>query len=277
MHKGKLIVIEGVPGSGKTTLRAALVREFESRGVPFVETAEPTEEPTRLNYFGVAIRKLIERKSLTDEDIERVRASARALFAGDDEEESTARRKEFNRRFSVAITKIINRRELTELERQLFFIADRWFHLVETVRPALMAGTWVIMDRYERSTEAHYQTVADSDANFLERWQDPALGDLYVRPAWCFYLRVSPETAFARQRISGKMIDRYEENFAQVRTLVRRYHEVFLDFRRAPEGSPRRHYPFVSLDAERSADNVVAQALSSISFPLRRSEEPRFV
>ncbi len=263
---GKLIVIEGPSGSGKTTLHERIVAEFKRREIKLIETAEPTKAETRLNYLGIAIRKLIERNELTDEDIEKVRSSARALCVGEDSDEVLIhQRKPFQLRFSETVGKIINRRKLTELDRQLLFIADRWFHLTETVGPADASGTWILMDRYELSTDIHYRMKTGSTTDFLGRWQYPLLGPAYVRPGFVFILKVSAKTAFERQKASGKILDMYEQKLDQMKELVREYDRAIARFKHVSHKDPRYKYPFIILDAEQSADQVFEQAISKIS------------
>jgi len=50
---GLLVVIEGIDGAGKTTLRASLARRLRSEGREVVETKEPTDGP-----IGQRIRRL---------------------------------------------------------------------------------------------------------------------------------------------------------------------------------------------------------------------------
>jgi dTMP kinase len=50
---GLLVVIEGIDGAGKTTLRAALAQALRARGREVVETKEPTEGP-----IGKEIRRI---------------------------------------------------------------------------------------------------------------------------------------------------------------------------------------------------------------------------
>lgn len=264
---GKLIVIEGIPGSGKTTLHEGLVREFSKRDISLISTAEPTKEATRLNNIGITIRKIIEGKPLSDSDIEKVRASARALCIGDEDETLIRQRKMFQLRFSSTVGKIVKRGKLTELDRQLLFIADRYFHLTETVAPALQNGTFVLMDRYELSTAVHYWMKTSLESDFLARWQYPLLGPAYIQPGYVFILKVSPETAFERQKTSGKEIDMYEKRVAQMELLAKGYRHLIDRFRRVRHSDPRYRYPFIVLDAEKSPEEVLRDAVRHISFP----------
>ncbi|MCK6439323.1 MAG: dTMP kinase [Planctomycetes bacterium] len=52
MFKGKYIVVEGIDGTGKSTLIAGLKRELEKRGASVVTLVEPTKGP-----WGQKIRK----------------------------------------------------------------------------------------------------------------------------------------------------------------------------------------------------------------------------
>lgn len=262
---GKLIVFEGIPGSGKTTLHERVVSELRRRGIGILETSEPTKEASDDNSFGVCIRKLVEQRQISDQDYANVCFSA-SKICREGRKKGIPATLRFGNELSDAVGKLANRRQLTELERQLFFIADRWFHLREVVRPALERGLWVIMDRYELSTVAHYRMNTSSKTDLLKHWQYPILGPDYVRPDINFVLNVSPETAFKRQQESGKAIDIYEKKFRQMEHLYDGYRWAVSLFEHAESNDPRHGYPFVFLNAEHSKEEIFKQALSRMPF-----------
>lgn len=64
MSRGKFIVLEGMDGSGKSTVSAALTAELDARRMPYVHTREPGGTP-----LGEGVRKLLlesKHGSLTD-------------------------------------------------------------------------------------------------------------------------------------------------------------------------------------------------------------------
>ncbi len=99
--------------------------------------------------------------------------------------------------------------KMTELERQMMFVADRRDDLAKTVLPALAKGVQVIQDRYELSTFAHgmanglaFHQLAD-----LHR---QTIGKKYRKPDLTIFIDIDPETAIARLNKSGKRKDIYE-------------------------------------------------------------------
>jgi dTMP kinase len=93
-----------------------------------------------------------------------------------------------------------------EAEALVFAIA-RAEHLVETIRPALAAGQWVISDRFADSTRA-YQGAAGVDAALLDRLEAIAVGP--DRPDLTLILDLPPELGLARMRARSGDPDRFE-------------------------------------------------------------------
>ncbi|HVL88336.1 MAG TPA: dTMP kinase [Candidatus Thermoplasmatota archaeon] len=57
MGQGKLVTLEGIDGSGKTTVATILVAEFARRGVDVVPSREPTD-----GFLGEALKRQIRRE-----------------------------------------------------------------------------------------------------------------------------------------------------------------------------------------------------------------------
>jgi dTMP kinase len=128
----------------------------------------------------------------------------------------------------------------------LMMFAARAQHVVETIRPALYAGEWVISDRYTDASYAYQgggRGVARQTLEALEQW---AAFDL--RPDRTYLLDVAVATGRARAAARGAP-DRVEAEsdafFERVRSAYRA---------RAAEQADR----FVVIDAGQSLDAVVA-------------------
>jgi len=250
------ICFEGMSGSGKTTLVKSLCSFFEKQNIPYSVSSEPTKKPTKRNFFGFAIRKLIEGSSLTKAEIKKFKSSV--IFFIEHQKTNgglTERKKQFNVKLNSIVGKLSFGTGLTEFDRQIIFIADRYFHSIEFISPT-KKNNIVLEDRYDLSTAAHYSAVTNSDANFLGMWQYPVLNGVYEKPDIIFYLRVSAEEALSRQIATGKVLDRYEGNLGKIRKLANAYEDSLIQFKNAKEGDPRHRSNIVCIDASKSAERV---------------------
>jgi dTMP kinase len=134
----------------------------------------------------------------------------------------------------------------------LMMFAARAQHVIETIRPALYAGEWVISDRYTDASYAYQgggRGVAMDTLQALERW---AAFDL--KPDRTYLLDVSVATGRARAAARGTP-DRVEAEsdafFERVRSTYRA---------RAAEEPGR----FVVIDAGQPLDAVVAAVESDL-------------
>lgn len=146
---GTLIAIEGIDGSGTTTLVDAY------KNAPGVMT---TAEPAEQHWTGQAARRAI-----NDDDAH----------------------------------------PMTDL---FMFLADRAYHIENTIQPALDDGATVITDRYMLSTYAYQQEnlrgVVDDPVGFIAR----SMADWVVRPDLTILLDLPAE--IAERRTSDD--DKYE-------------------------------------------------------------------
>ena len=100
---------------------------------------------------------------------------------------------------------------LTEL---LLIFAARAQHLEEVIKPALVAGRWVVCDRFTDATFAYQGGGRGLPAAQIEALEGLVQGGL--RPDLTLYLDVTPEVGY--QRISDREHDRMEQetiNFHQ--------------------------------------------------------------
>ena len=130
--RGLLIAIEGIDGSGKSSLALALKGHLEGRGLPVVLTKEPTD-----GEWGRRIKSL--------------------PLVG---EERMEKGEEPSSLFSLHPS--------PPLEELRLFVEDRKEHVRQVIRPALEAGKVVITDRYYLSTIA-YQGALGIDTEEIRR------------------------------------------------------------------------------------------------------------
>ena len=210
--RGKFILIEGISGSGKTTLaREYLIPFLEETGIE----VQSNTEPSKNNAFGRTIRSVIEGWELSSEEIRDLRKAvafldvALGLSTFLARVERGEKAKEFLRSLDQICAKLENGKTLTELERQLLFLADRCFDLHETIMPALSAGKWVVQDRYDLSNFA-YGSAHGASMEELYEWHRVILGKDYLVPDMTFFISIPPEVAVQRLKNSGKPIDLHE-------------------------------------------------------------------
>ncbi len=216
---GKLILLEGLSGSAKTLQAKRLVAFLEKKGLIVQFGAEPTKN----NMCGKAIRKIIEHTPFTKDELDafrrevallQVRLAARAFGVS---RENRDRMLAFCRMLGDIPEKVAAKRKLTELERQLLFLADRFLDIQDTILPALDAGKWFVLDRYDLSNFA-YGGACGLTIEELYAWHVAVLGKDYLIPDLTLFISVTPRIAVGRLVKSGKALDRYEslETLARV-------------------------------------------------------------
>lgn len=103
----------------------------------------------------------------------------------------------------------------------LLFYADRAQHLERVIRPALAAGSVVLLDRFEDSTRA-YQGASGVPESALERLSDLVLRGL--RPHLTIMLDMDPEASLQRVEVRNLSLG---AEFAETR-----FDEAELEFHR---------------------------------------------
>jgi dTMP kinase len=94
---------------------------------------------------------------------------------------------------------------LTEL---LLIYAARRSHLLETIWPALTAGTWVISDRFADSSRAFQGVAGGLGLPLVERLHQEVVGDF--APDLTLVLDLDPVTSLQRAQARGEGDDRFE-------------------------------------------------------------------
>lgn len=184
------IVLEGITSTGKTTNGKRLTEYFKAHGIKAIFNHEPSPHTP----FGKLMRCLIERRGCQADDIVGAEALANSIDL---------------QPLKEVLQKIKQNEELTELELQLMFIADRREDLLGTIRPALKAGFTCVQDRYELSTYA-FAAARGVAFNVLHKIQMGILRGAYVVPDVLIYFDLAPEIAIERLTVSQKLVDRYE-------------------------------------------------------------------
>jgi dTMP kinase len=133
----------------------------------------------------------------------------------------------------------------------LVFAVARAEHLAETIRPALLAGTWVISDRFLDSTWA-YQGSAGVAPDVLRRLDAIAVGA--DRPDLTLILDLPPQTGAERLRARAGGGDRFENDAPELQEARR---QAFL---RIAEREPDR---CVVVDAS-APETQVAEAIRRV-------------
>jgi dTMP kinase len=126
----------------------------------------------------------------------------------------------------------------------LAFALARADHMVETIRPALTAGRWVVSDRFMDSTRA-YQGTAGADAALLDLLEAIAVGG--NRPDLTLILDVPAELGIHRAAGRGKGTDRFERDALALHEARR---QAFLDI------AAREPARCVVIDAQPPKDQV---------------------
>lgn len=200
--RGRLITIEGIDGTGKTTLAARLHDELSRRGLEVERLREPG---------GVAASERI-RELVKDPGL-RIGAEAEALL----------------------------------------YAAARAQLVAEAIRPRLGRGTWVLLDRFVDSSLAYQgggRRLGIASIRELNRF---ATGGL--KPDRTLLLSLDPDAARARADGRPGSADRLElENDAFFERIAAAYIEL-------ARSEPAR---IRVLDAARSPDEVLAQALANL-------------
>lgn len=180
---GKLIVLEGIDGSGTTTQAALLQRALLTSGIDCVLTREPTAGP-----IGKLIRRALA-KQLVDESTTGVASNGSA---------STPRPVELDAR-SMA----------------LLFAADRADHNQREIEPALSRGALVLSDRYTLSSLLYQSSTGPDDPTWLD-WLK-AINSRVRRPDLTLVLDTSAEVARRRRLARGGPSELYEVDALQQR------------------------------------------------------------
>ncbi|AMW35198.1 dTMP kinase [Haematospirillum jordaniae] len=127
----------------------------------------------------------------------------------------------------------------------LLLYAARRNHVLQTIRPALMAGQWVLCDRFNDSTLAYQGVGHGLDPAFLDTLFQVSAED--TRPDLTFLLDIDPCVGLSRAERRGDADNRFESMHLSFHVRLR---EGFLSL--AAKDQKR----FRIIDAARSVDQV---------------------
>lgn len=151
-----------------------------------------------------------------------------------------------------ALRELVLRQPMSARTETLLVFAARAQHVEQVIAPALVAGRWIVCDRFTDATYA-YQSggrgVPEAAVAALERWVHPDL-----QPDLTFLFDVAPDVA-AQRLSAARAADRFE---AEQRDFFARVRAVYLE--RA------RRFParFVVLDGTQPPEAVRAQLVEAL-------------
>ncbi|MBU6141914.1 hypothetical protein KGO95_02210 [Patescibacteria group bacterium] len=241
---GKFVVLEGISGSGKSTIHKLLEKRFPD--------AFCNVEPTHL-LFGAVIRSVYERRPFPAHDLEQALEYTKKGYGREGED------------FWLYIAHVLDQvklgQKISELDMQLLFMADRVYDLVERIGPARASGKMVLQDRYFASTLA-YGGSGGVDREKMVEWQMKAFNSFGLTPAdWqpdlMIMLDLDAKIAMARLKSSGKVIDVFEEKLERLIQIHKNYRALIFRKNLFPKT--------VLLDANAPIEKVLEQAVSLIS------------
>lgn len=132
----------------------------------------------------------------------------------------------------------------------LLFAADRLDHLQREVEPKLLAGTWVVSDRWYHSSLAYQGTGADRDWITM-------LNARARRPDITVFLRVRPEVAAQRRMAAGRTQELFEDLEMQ--------REVDAGYRATIDELTAQGEKIITIDGEQSEDDVFVEIVRSVT------------
>lgn len=141
--------------------------------------------------------------------------------------------------------------DMTEL---LLIYAARRSHLVETIKPALAKGTWVISDRFADSSRAFQGVAGQLGLDVVENIHREVVGDF--KPDLTLILDLDPAISLDRADARGGDEDRFEQKGLEYQSRVRE------GFRQLAAMTPQTH---TVIDASGSIEKVNTLILNSVN------------
>lgn len=132
----------------------------------------------------------------------------------------------------------------------LLFAADRLDHLQREVEPKLLAGTWVVSDRWYHSSLAYQGTGADRDWITM-------LNARARKPDITVFLRVRPEVAAQRRLDAGRTQELFEDLEMQ--------REVDAGYRATVDELSAQGEKIITIDGEQSEDDVFVEVVRAVT------------
>jgi dTMP kinase len=204
--RGRFITLEGIEGTGKSTLAPALGAWLAGRGIPALLTREPGGTP-----LAERLRELV----LTPQT-----------------------------------------EELPAAAETLLMFAARSVHIAHRIEPALVAGTWVVCDRFTDASLAYQGGGRGVDAAWLASLAQQVQGALEPDLTLLLDAPVALGLARARARKGAAAADRF---VTQGEAFFERVRQRYLELAAA---APRR---FLVVDASASMEEVCSRACAALT------------
>ncbi len=141
--------------------------------------------------------------------------------------------------------------DMTEL---LLIYAARRSHVMDTIKPALKNGTWVISDRFADSSRAFQGVAGNLGIDVVDRIHQETLGDF--NPGLTIILDLDPEISLSRADARGGVEDRFEQKGIEYQASVRQ------GFRQLAQMTPESRK---LIDASGSMDDVSQKILDCVN------------
>ncbi|MDC1528504.1 dTMP kinase [Gammaproteobacteria bacterium] len=141
--------------------------------------------------------------------------------------------------------------DMTEL---LLMYAARRSHVMDTIKPALKNGTWVISDRFADSSRAFQGVAGNLGIDVVDRMHKETLGDF--NPDLTLILDLDPEVSLSRADARGGVEDRFEQKGIDYQARVRQ------GFRQLAEMTPQSRK---LIDASGTVDEVSQKILDCVN------------
>jgi dTMP kinase len=132
----------------------------------------------------------------------------------------------------------------------LLFAADRLDHLQREVEPKLLAGNWVVSDRWYHSSLAYQGTGADRD------WIS-MINARARRPDITVFLKVRPEVAAERRVAAGRTQELFED--------LQMQRDVDAGYRATIDELTAQGERIITVDGEQSEDDVFVEVVRAVT------------
>ena len=262
MSKGKFIVIEGIDGSGKSTLVNNLVEYFRTRKPPFrvAQLFEPTLDSPSAEAIQRALKTPppeIERDNYEGDEPKGPEfqiAEFKVDQAKGNAAEGTAAAKTDGLNKKINPTKLNDTQTSSQKTLQLLrlFNEDRLWHLENRIRPAVRDHDLTILDRYFFSTAAYQGEGVNESREILQsNLRDPRID----QPDLVILLSINPQRALERLQSRGKKIEVFEK-LESLNRIAQNYAALF-------EEAPWE-FPSHIVDASQKPDAVLADVIRHV-------------
>lgn len=219
--KGLWVVLEGLTCAGKDTIvKKYLIFHFRAMGIKCEFNAEPNSD----NVFGIIARKMVDKQIVLKEEFERAAEKAEVIaeiFLKDKQNPSFWYVARNLLRYLIAAPP----HKLNALQFQIPFIADGYEDLREKIIPKLEDGISIFQPRYRMSTIAYSGQPISIVKNFI----NSSFGTIKKEPDVTYFIKITPETAVQRLKISGKLADKFEKKGESIQKIYYAYEKLLKD------------------------------------------------